>query len=101
MLQEYSDNFKRNSSQFLKHGYCRNKSIKHMILLHYSATMSAVLFTKIYNKRTPALNIRNLLLSYSRSELMHNFISQFPPPPPHHHDNKKPYTYTQVTCDQF
>ena len=98
MLQEYSDNFKL--IQFLKHSYCRNKSIQHM---NYSATMSAVLFTMIYNKLTPALNIRNLLLSYSRSELMRNFVSQFPPPPPppHHHDNKKPYTYTQVTCDQF
>jgi hypothetical protein len=37
------------------------------IVLHYSATMSTVLFTMIYNKRTPAINIRNLLLSYSRS----------------------------------
>ena len=69
------------------------------IVLHYSATMSTVLFTMIYNKRTPALNIRNLLLSYSRSEPMHHNTSQFTPPPLHHHDNKKPYTYTQVTCD--
>jgi hypothetical protein len=37
------------------------------IVLHYSATMSTVLFTMIYNKRTLAINIRNLLLSYSRS----------------------------------
>lgn len=58
-------------------------------VLHYSATMSTIPFTMIYKKRTPALNIRNLLLSYSRSKLMHHSISQFTPPPPHQHDNKK------------
>jgi hypothetical protein len=81
-------------ANFLNTATVKTRVYNTRIVLHYSETMSTVLFTMIYNKRTPALNIRNLLLSYSRLELMHHSISQFTPPPPHHHDNKKPYTYT-------